>query len=205
MSDPRKIRVVHNAVRIPEQPLYAPDARKLLFLGAVSRRKGIYDLLDAMKQISPQLDPQWKLELYGPDVTGSISEEIAARGLENRVRYCGWLTPEQRPQVLAQTAVNLLPSYNEGLPMTIMEAMAAGIPSITTRVAAIPEAVTDKNGVLLEPGDVQALGRSILKLCSDAGLRQQMSRSSYETAAEKFSLDGHLCTMETLYKELLEE
>ena len=205
VSDPRKIRVVHNAVAIPEQPLYCAESRKLLFLGAVSRRKGIYDLLDAMAQIRTALDPAWTLEIYGPDVIGNIEEEIEKRQLTGRVRYCGWLAPEQRSGVLAQTAVNLLPSYNEGLPMTIMEAMAAGIPSITTRVAAIPEAVNEENGVLLEPGDVQALGQSILTLCGDAELRQRMSRCCCETAREKFALDVHIRRIQSIYRELLEK
>ena len=203
LADPGKLRVVHNAVEIPEAPLYDPQSSRLLFLGAVSRRKGIYDLLDAMQQIDSRLDPRWKLEIYGPDVIGNIAEEIQNRKLQSRVSYCGWLTPEKRPQVLRETAVNLLPSYHEGLPMTIMEAMAAGIPSVTTSVAAIPEAVNAQNGVLLRPGDVRGLGEAILDLCADPALRQEKSICARRDAEEKFALSRHICAIHQIYKELL--
>ena len=203
VSDPGRIRVVCNAVAVPERPLFRKEARNLLFLGAISRRKGIYDLLDAMKNIEEQLPETWKLKLYGPDVMGNIEEEITKRGLEGRVQYCGWLSGPQKAGVLADPAVNILPSYHEGLPMTILEAMAGGIPSVTTRVAAIPEAVTEENGSLLEPGDVEGLGRRILELCEDEDLREKKSQAACRTVAGKFSLQKHLDEIQKIYEELL--
>ncbi len=204
VRDPHKIRVVPNAVSIPKERLYSPDSRRLLFLGAVSMRKGIYDLLDAMQQISPELSPEWKLDIYGPNVMGNVEDEIEKRDLSSRVFYRGWLPPGDRAEVLSHTAVNILPSYHEGLPMTIMEAMAAGIPSIATNVAAIPEAVNDDNGILLQPGDTRALGQSILTLCNHHEMRLQKSENSYRTAVEKFSLEKHLCRIANIYRELLD-
>ena len=203
VTDPEKIRVVHNAVKVPARPLYSRDSRDLLFLGAVSRRKGIYDLLDAMKRISPELPGDWKLRIYGPDVIGNVEEEIEKRQLSDRVSYCGWLSADHREAALSRTGINLLPSYNEGLPMTILEAMAAGIPTVTTDVAAIPEAVTPDNGVLLKPGDVEGLGRSILDLCLDSEARSSKSRAARQTAEEKFSLERHLADIRRIYKELI--
>ena len=202
VDDPGKIRVVHNAVPIPAQALYRPQSRTLLFLGAVSKRKGIYDLLDAMQRISGRLPREWQLMIYGPTVIGSIEAEIRSRNLSDRVHYCGWLPPQQREAVLAQTAVNLLPSLDEGLPMTILEAMAAGIPSVTTRVAAIPEAVDEENGILLEPGDVDALARSILSICLDPALRLKKSQACRRRVEAKFSLAQHIAAIESIYKEL---
>ena len=203
VTDPGKIRVVHNAVALPSRPLYSRNSRELLFLGAVSRRKGIYDLLDAMEQISSQLPGDWKLRIYGPDVIGNVKEEIEKRQLSDRVSYCGWLSADHREAALSRTGINLLPSYNEGLPMTILEAMAAGIPSITTDVAAIPEAVTEENGVLLTPGDVEGLGRSILELCLDSEERSRKSQAARQAAQEKFSLERHLADIRRIYKELI--
>lgn len=202
VDDPGKIRVIHNAVPVPRTSLYRPESRTLLFLGAVSPRKGIYDLLDAMQKINDQLSPDWKLKLYGPNVIGTVEEEIRRRGLTGRAEYCGWLPPQQREAVLARTGVNLLPSRDEGLPMTILEAMAAGIPSVTTRVAAIPEAVNAENGILLQPGDVDALAESILTICRDPQLRQQKSQACRRRVEEKFSLSQHIASIEAIYREL---
>ena len=202
VDDPEKIRVVHNAVPLPEHALYRSESRILLFLGAVSKRKGIYDLLDAMQKINSRLPREWQLMIYGPTVIGSIEEEIARRELSDRVHYCGWLPPQQREAVLSQTAVNLLPSLDEGLPMTILEAMAAGIPSVTTRVAAIPEAVDQENGILLQPGDVDALADSILEICLNSDLRMAKSQACRRRVEQKFSLAQHIAAIEKIYKEL---
>ena len=106
------------------------------------------------------------------------------------------------PEVFHNIAVNILPSYNEGLPMTILETMAFGIPNISTRVAAIPEAVNNDNGFLIVPGDLNSLCKAILTLSNDRTLRMKKSVLSYKTVKEQFALNVHLMRILELYKEL---
>lgn len=202
VADPGKVQVVYNAVRVPEENRYNKDAKNLLFLGAVCQRKGVYDLVQAMKLADEKLDEGVRLWIYGPDVDGKIRDVIKDAGMEHRAEYRGWLGPEKEG-VFAQTAVNVLPSYNEGLPMTILETMAYGIPNISTGVAAIPEAVNDANGALVRPGDPEALARAIVELMDNAQGRKSKSEKAWADARAQFGLEGHMRQILEIYRNIL--
>lgn len=202
VKDSSKVQVLYNAVDVPDEYMYSKDSNSILFLGAVSKRKGIDELLQALCETSKQLKGRYVVNIYGPDVEGNISEKIAEHGLTEWVRYCGWLNKENKADVLMNTSINVLPSYNEGLPMTILEAMSYGIPSITTTVAAIPEAVNLNNGILISPGNVKELGAALLKMALDDEYRFKLSRNSYEDAKKKFSIQTHILQVQKIYKEL---
>lgn len=197
-----KICTVHNAVSVPNENRYNMAAKNLLFLGVVGKRKGIYDLLQAMKQIDTQLSEDVKLIIYGPDSEGRIHDTIEQMRLSERVFYKGWLNTEERNQVFAEVALNILPSYNEGLPMTILECMSYGIPNISTNVAAIPEAVNNKNGILIAPGDIEQLGKTINFLMSNDVERSIKSAAAYSCAKDSFSVSVHFERIMNIYREL---
>lgn len=198
---PDKLSVVYNAVRTPDANPYNPDARCILFLGVAGKRKGIYDLLDAVSMADKYLAEDVRLWICGPDEC-HIEREIEKRSLLHRVEYKGWLSPEHMPECFRNIAVNVLPSYNEGLPMTILETMAWGIPNISTAVAAIPEAVNNENGILTVPGDISGLCRAMIALSSDRNLRLKKSSLAYKTIKDRFSLNTHFAHILELYKEL---
>lgn len=197
-----KVSVLHNAVTVSDEKQYNPNAKNLLFLGVAGQRKGVFDLLQAIKKIDTELPDHVKLVIYGPQGERNIAEEIKLLGLQERAEYKGWLPSEKRSLVFQETAINLLPSYNEGLPMTILETMAYGIPNISTYVAAIPEAVNEDNGVLIQPGDIDALAQAILKLMMDDVCRSEKSQKAYEKAKGDFSIEKHIENVLRIYKEL---
>ena len=200
---PEKVQVLYNAVPVPGQNLYDSGSTNILFLGAVCQRKGIQDLLQAVRMTGDQLGPAVKVLIYGPDRGEQpIDQLIREMGVTDRVEYCGWLTAESRQQVFSQTALNVLPSYNEGLPMTILETMAQGIPNISTPVAAIPEAVDAYNGAIVAPGDAEGLGRLMVQLMNDPAMRQEKSGQAYRKAQEMFSIERHLEKILDIYREL---
>ncbi len=201
---PEKLRVLYNAVPVPAENKFDPGAAQLLFLGEVGQRKGAYDLLQAMQRIDAQLPPETQLILYGPNPDGDIQARIDALQLGSRVRYGGWADQQTKDAAFAKTAVNILPSYHEGLPMTLLEAMARGIPCITTPVAAIPEAVDDANGVLLPPGDVPALADAVLRLVQEPEARRAKSHSAYQRMKERFSMESHRTALMQIYQEMTE-
>lgn len=206
VDDPAKIKVLYNAVECPGNNRYREQGRNLLFLGAVDHRKGIDDLLAAMARIEAQLPPDVRLHIYGPDVRGDIQQRIRNAGLETRVNYCGWLAPEMRETCFQSVMLNLLPSYHEGLPMTILETMAYGIPNISTPVAAIPEVVENgKNGLLIPPGNPEALGQAILTLTTQDSLRMAMSDAAFEEIRCRFTLEQHKNALFSLYRQLAAE
>lgn len=204
MDADEKVMVVYNAVAVPDENRYNSDSNNMLFLGVVGQRKGVYDLLQAVKQIDPKLPEEVKLYIYGPDFEKKIDAAIAEQDLAARVKYCGWLNAAEKEKVFSDTAVNILPSYNEGLPMTILECMAHGIPNISTNVAAIPEAVSSENGMIINPGDVDQLAQAIEMLMSSREERAFRSRNAFGDAKTRFSVDAHLANMIDIYKEVLE-
>mgnify|MGYP000118610125 CR=1 FL=1 len=198
-----KVVVLYNAINVPNEYLYSKNSNSILFLGAISKRKGINELLQALDNISDQLKDKYVVSIYGPDVEGNVNSKIENHRLEKWVKYCGWLDKDNKPSILASTAINVLPSYNEGLPMTILEAMSYGIPSVTTNVAAIPEAVNSTNGILVSPGNIKELEEALLKIALDDDFRYNLSKKSYEDAKEKFSVEKHILQVQKIYKELV--
>ncbi len=202
VNDPDRVRVVYNAVKVPESYLYSKNNKVVLFLGILSERKGILDLLNALKLKEHTLKEQTHVCLYGEDAIGGIEQELHKCGLSDWVHYCGWLNSKEKEEIFRKTALNVLPSYNEGLPMTILETMAYGIPSITTNVGAISDAVNEKNGVLVEKGNAEAIGEALVRLLSDDELRMNLSRKCYQDAKEMFSLEKHIAEIQEIYDEL---
>lgn len=201
---PDRIRVIYNAVKVPDTYCYDKSSNRVLFLGAVSERKGISVLLNALQKSAKFISNQCIVDIYGTDVEGNIEQEIENRNLHAWVRYRGWLNKEEKGNILAHTAVNVLPSYHEGLPMTLLEAMSYGVPSITTNVAAIPEAVNVENGIVIHPGDVDKLGEALVELIHNQDKRVKLSLKAYQDAVEKFSVEKHISAVQDIYKELME-
>ena len=195
-----RVTVLYNAVPVfPENP-YCADATRILFLGRLGERKGTYDLLQAIERLDAALPQEISFLLCGDGETARVNEWIERAGLRRRVAHVGWIGREEKEKLLPQVMLHVLPSYHEGLPMSILETMARGIPNISTRIAAIPEVIRDgENGFLIEPGDVSALAGRIQTLCADRALRKKMSEAAWREISENFSLARH---METLLENL---
>lgn len=201
-----KVTVLYNAVDVADTNQYNVHASNVLFYGMLIQRKGIDDLLLAFKNILDKIPKHIMLMLYGDDYDSDekINDKIKRFGLLERAHYNGWLTNENRESVFKNTIVNVLPSYNEGLPMTILESMGYGIPNISTNIAAIPEAIRDSyNGFIIEPGDIKMLSCTMEKIINDADLRIRLSTNAYHDACEKFSINNHINKLFNIYCELI--
>lgn len=203
IDDKTKIQIMYNSVYCPKKNLYNIESNNLLFLGAVGKRKGIFDLIETMKIIKSK-KINTKLMLYGPDVTDGITEIIKKNNLEDYIEYKGWLNNNEKEKLFSsQIALNILPSYNEGLPMTILETMSYGIPNISTNVAAIPEVINDNNGFINIPGDYKRIADNIISFLKDQKLRKRLSENSYETINNFFSIEKHIEKLSSVYDEVV--
>lgn len=203
LEDKTKIEVVYNSVSCPTKNLYNFNTNKLLFLGAIGKRKGIFDLIETMKIIKSK-EIKTKLLLYGPDVTEGINEIIKQNNLSDFMEYKGWLSGEDKRNVFTkEIALNILPSYNEGLPMTILETMSYGIPNISTNVAAIPEVLNNENGYINKPGDYKAVANEIIEFLENKKIRQEKSKKSYQTIKKEFSIETHIQKVSSIYAEVV--
>lgn len=178
------------------------EKNSLLFLGRLSAEKGFFDLLEAAARVKRHV-PDFKLRCGGEGDIDKVRTRIRELEIEDSVELLGWVGDEERLRLLEGTALFVLPSYVEGVPMGILEAMAAGVPVISTTVGGIPD-VIDRgvDGLLLEPGDVGALADAIVLLLENAGMRAAMGVAARQKIAAGFSADKVLPQLEAIYRSL---
>ena len=198
------VKVLYNAVKCYPNKPYNKNGKTVLFLGRLGKRKGVYDLLQVIVKLDKKIDSDIKFALCGDGEIEEVKVKVKELGIEHRISYVGWIDGEQKATFLSDTIINVLPSYNEGLPMTILETMAYGIPNISTSIASIPEVLMDgSNGFLIIPGDVEALEKKLEKLLNDNELRYKFSEESWKLINDKFALEKHMMTVKEYISELL--
>ena len=197
------VEVICNPVMMPATlaSWESRSGRQVLCLGRLNKGKGSYDLLEAIAVLKPVTPVE--LYLGGDGELEKVRQRARKLGIENRVHVLGWVREEAKASALAQASVFALPSYNEGLPMGLLEAMAAGLPIVSTPVGGIPEAVSDGvEGFLVKPGDVAALAERLGRLVNDGPLARQMGAAARRKAESAYSAQAVLPRIEKIYADL---
>jgi glycosyltransferase involved in cell wall biosynthesis len=177
----------------------------ITLMGRLGKRKGTYDLLDAFESLVKK-HPQSRLVLPGDGEVDQVRAWVGERGLEPLVEVPGWVSGESQAELWNRTDIYCLPSYNEGLPGSILEAMSVGLPCLSTPVGGIPEAVIDgETGLLVEAGDVPALESALERLAVDQALRLRMGVAGHAWLAEKFDIDRIVDQVVTLQERLVQK
>lgn len=172
----------------------------LLFLGRFGARKGIFDLLRALQIVRREF-PSVKLRCGGDGDIAGVKAEAARLG--DCVNVLGWVSGEAKQREIAHAAVYVLPSYAEGLPMSILEAMTGGAPVVSTNIGGIPDAIEDGvEGFLIRPGDIEALADRIMRLLGSSELRAEFAAAARHKAQQHFSVEKVLAQVEALYVTL---
>lgn len=175
----------------------------VLFAGELCRKKGIYTIIQAIPSILTKYK-KVKFILAGKGEIEKVKKICKEMGIQNNVCLHGFVAGEKKIKVFAEADIYILPSYNEGLPVSVLEAMASGLPIITTPVGGIPEAVKNGiNGFLIEPGNSEMLADKILKLLKDDELRKNMGRKSLKIVKEKFDINIIDEQLSNIYEEFL--
>ena len=195
------IEVIYNAVPCPIQAVKKSYGNRIVFLGRIGDRKGIFDLLKVLRRLKSE-GKVYQLDVGGDGDVEKLQRYIAQETLDS-VRFHGWVDSNKKNQLLNEASILALPSYNEGLPMAILEAMAYGCTVVSTDVGGIPEVVKHGiNGYVLEPGDLESLYEVLDNLYDDSGTLQTLGISAHETIQEKFSLERAVKKLEAIYREL---
>ncbi|ASP19587.1 putative teichuronic acid biosynthesis glycosyltransferase TuaC [Antarctobacter heliothermus] len=208
-----RFHIVHCGV---EPDRYTPIEREeksrtdLVFVGRLAGVKGVPLLLNAMRRLQqpPATDdphrafdepPAVHLTIVGDGPDRAALEQQAA-GLP--VTFTGYRSQSEVAEILSKADIFVLPSFAEGLPVVLMEAMAAGLPVITTRIAGVPELVTHGyNGLLVPPGNETALFAAISTLVESPELRAQMGETGRETVKADFDIATEAKKLSWLFQE----
>lgn len=198
------VRVIRNAVE-PPALLKNPERDDLvhfLFLGVIKKEKGLFDLLEAMSRCKGDLRGKFILHVGGGGNEIYLQKMIEEKGLSDIVVFEGWVEGERKQSLLGSSDVFILPSYVEGLPITILEAMSHGLAVIATSVGAIPEIISPKGGILITPGDLDALVDAIRTLLRDERLRSEMGAFN-RLKVKPFHVKSVRQELELLYRDVL--
>ena len=199
IADNRRVVCIPNPVpAVEERPLWH-RRNIVLFLGRLERRKGVFDLLDASAALRAHI-PDIQLVCAGDGDLGSVARYAERLGIEEAVSLPGWVGPAEKQALLSLAAVYVLPSYAEGLPVSLLEAMAAGVPVAATSVGGIPDIVADGiNGLLFAPGDSAMLQRLLRRLMHDPELGKCTALAACETIRTRFAPERVLAQLDEIY------
>lgn len=204
--DAKKVVILPNPIELPaSQPNHFPaldqNAQELvvLFLGRVGNRKGTFDLIQAFSRLPLHQRNSLRLLIGGDGDLDKGKALVEQLQLVDRVSFLGWVDDNQRNALLAKADIFVLPSYNEALPMALLEAMAWGVPVITCPVGGIPDVViANKNGLLVPPGDVQQLSEAMQSLVNTPSWRQKLGLEAQKSVT-KFDVRHYVKKLENIY------
>lgn len=191
-NDRDKLHVVHCGVPLDALAPRHHDGRgtRVLFVGRLEPVKGVPLLVEAIAVVS-RTKPEVELDIVGDGSDRAGLEAQAERlGIAARVRVLGFRSQSEVRDLLRRADVFALPSFAEGVPMVLMEAMAAGVPVVATRIAGVPELVEDGvAGFLVAPGDVSTLAEKIALLLEDAEMRNRFGAAGRSKVEREFDAE----------------
>jgi glycosyltransferase involved in cell wall biosynthesis len=164
--------------------------------------KGTYDMLKAISDNAAKLRGKFKLNIGGNGETEKVLTFIEQNGISDIVEFYGWVSGDEKVKLLNESDVYILPSYYEGLPISILEAMSYRMPIISTPVGGIPEIVDESNGVLVEPGNTKQISEAINTFLNNKDRLQTMGENSYKKA-QPYLPDNVCKQLNELYKSLI--
>lgn len=201
-----KTIVMPNFVKYTEDTVTFDSKKEIniLFLAVVTRRKGIFDLVEAIKLLKQ--DDKYSGYKIKVIVAGTGSEELKVKeivkdyNLQEFFEFKGWVNVDDKLKLLSKSQIFVLPSYNEGLPMSILEAMSYGIPVVSTSVGSIEDAVRNNyNGLIIQPGDVNALKESIGYLMANEEVCKEFSKNSKDLVRDVYDAKIYFSNVENMY------
>ncbi|WP_163785691.1 glycosyltransferase family 4 protein [Myxococcus vastator] len=187
-----------------ESSLGAMRARPvLLYHGRVDARKGVMELLDALRLLARDgREVRLLVSGIGPDLE-AVRERVAALGLGDRVELTGHASYEDAPAVYRRGDLFVSPTYAEGFSNTLLEAMASGLPIVSTRVVGVVDCLEDgRDALLVPPQDAPALAEAILRMLGDLELRRRLARTALAEVRELYSWQAVGRRIQQVYGQL---
>jgi glycosyltransferase involved in cell wall biosynthesis len=175
---------------------------RVLYVGKLESRKG-FDTLIAAAAIVLRDFPKAEFWFAGHGELKEASEQASQLGISSQVRLLGWVSAEELERIYDHVDLFCLPSHNEGVPMSVLEAMSHGLPVICTPVGGIPDVVKDgSNGMFVEPGNADSIANMILRLLREPELAASLADAGHKTVQDTCKLELVVNQLEAIYLDL---
>jgi glycosyltransferase involved in cell wall biosynthesis len=201
--DAQRVVTLTNGVPEPTNrpvPRAAGDPFRLLFLGSQFERKGLMDLMVGLS-LPEVLRLDWRLTVAGGDEAQPFRLQAQKLGIEGRIQFVGWVDQRRVSELLARSDAMILPSYDEGLPLVILEALGHGVPVICTPVGEIPQFLTDRETALfVAPGRSDEIAQAVAELIGNPQLCGHLASAGRSQFRTHFSLEAFTRSLTAIYR-----
>lgn len=207
LPNPVDIELYHSVVAKNQSPVKTTGPLRILYLGYLGLAKGSFDIINAATLIRSR-GVEMIFDLVGSELTPGeldlLQDRVGSANLEYYVRINPPAFHVEKQKFLSNADIFIYPSYHEGLPMAVLEAMACELPIIASRVGGLPDLVKDGiNGVLIDPGKPDQLADALCNIANQFELLDLMGKMSYQFVNERFSIDQHLTQLVNIYKTVM--
>jgi len=202
-ADP--VRMISNGVDTarfhPPESRAADEKPQVLFVGRLVHNKGPQTFVDSLPTVFERI-PDAEAAVVGP---GPMCEELERRcdelGIADRVTFHGYV--DDVPEMMHAADVFCLPSFSEGLPLTLLEAMASQLPPVVSAVGGVPDVIRDgETGLLVSPGDTEAVGSAVAKLLESPTRRREIGERARQYVIKEHSWDARISEIIEVYKDV---
>jgi glycosyltransferase involved in cell wall biosynthesis len=200
----KKIVVLNNIVDYPQEKEVAKEEKmRLLFLGEIGKRKGVFDILKVLAENRDFYSDKIVFKIGGNLLEEKLKTFIADNGLSCFVQFEGWVSGDKKVELLNWADVFILPSFNDGLPVAVLEAMSYGCAIISTPVGGILEVLHDhENGIVVQPGNHVEINNAITYMVNHRDKVETFGAKSKEIIAPFFP-SSVLMHLKDIYNSLL--
>lgn len=176
--------------------------KDIVFIGRLGKRKGTYDLIQAFNNVLNSYKGI-KLILAGDGEITECKELVDSLGIKDSVIFLGWINSKQKKELLNTSEIFVLPSYNEGFPLSILEAMSTKMAIISTTVGGIPEEIENKvSGLLIEPGDIKLMTFYLKEILENKDYSERLGNNARKRYKELFTIEKIVNDIKHIYKTL---
>lgn len=198
-----KVVILENYCRIPDLQKNIKK-KQTLFMGEIGKRKGCFDLPEIYRKAVAKGE-KVPLIVAGDGALSEVKNLFEEKNLSDIVSFPGWIRGDDKLKILRESAIFLFPTYHEGMPMAVLEAMAYGMAIISTNVGGIPKLIEDGvSGYLCEPGDVERLADRLAELFMDEEKRKSFGDAARQHAIKNYSMESHIAKLLVIYNRVLQ-
>lgn len=175
------------------------DLFKVLFMGWITKNKGVLDLVEAFRMV-PNSNIKLFMAGHG-DSYDEVQENIATFELTEKIKLLGWVHGSEKMRLLSEADLFILPSYQEGYPNALLEALASGIPTIASNISSIADIITHKvNGYLVHPGNAKEISTAVLWYKNNPTKRESIIKEGLKTIKARNTLEAAVNSFEVIFK-----